>query len=283
MNSSFKPFLLVATIVFMAWLADQAEAQTPWQGFSGKSSVAMNYKRLHFKSNDYWRASGTLLALEIATRGTDRRALIIKVPFAFYRESYKSYHSLVERRYSQGLPGNPYFGARILSPNPFVSFDFGLRLPITGDSEIDAAVSGMLADIDQMEAFIHNYLLINLGFSFDMKNSEGVFARLTAAPNYWIYIGKSKYVDFAELILHYGAIVGFENQDIRLQGGISGLTIFSEGDAFTDETSMHQFGLEMSYRVGKFWPGIHFRLPLDDDTKDVIDFVWGISVMYEGE
>jgi len=41
--------------------------------------------------------------------------------------------------------------------------------------------------------------------------------------------------------------------------------------------------MEMSYRLGSLWPGIHFRVPLDDDINDTINLVWGISVIYEEE
>jgi hypothetical protein len=284
MKTNLKICLLVAlAAIFVTWSADQANGQSPWQRRSGQSSVALRYMSPSFKSSDYWKPSATLVDLDITGRLSEKATLIMNIPFAHYRESYEDYYWGTTKSVTQDLLGNPYCGVRVLSPNPSFTYDFGLRLPLTGEDKPFAAIIGAFSDIDQIEAYIHDYLPIHLGLSIDAKNSEGLFGRIKIYPYSWIYIGDNKYADATEFLLHYGAVAGFENKDLRLQGGISGLSILSEENALTDDTSMNQFGMEMSYRLGKFWPGIHFRLPLDEDINDIINLVWGVSVLYESE
>jgi len=44
--------------------------------------------------------------------------------------------------------------------------------------------------------------------------------------------------------------------------------------------TIHQLGLSASYTTGRFIPGILFRVPMDDDLSEILDFVFGINVGY---
>jgi hypothetical protein len=61
-------------------------------------------------------------------------------------------------------------------------------------------------------------------------------------------------------------------------GGFTGRANLSAEDADYGERSVHQLGFAASAGLGNVRPGVHIRLPLDDDLKDALDFVIGFSL-----
>ena len=224
MKTNFKLCLMIVA-AFLVWSANQANGQSLWQRYNGHSSVGLRYMSPGFDTDEYWKASGSLVDLDITGRLSDKSIMIVNVPFAHYRESYEDYYWDISEETSQDLIGNPYCGVRVLSANPSLSYDFGLRLPLTSDDKPSAAITGVFSDIDQMEAYIHDYLPIHLGLSIDAKNSDGLFTRVKIYPYGWIYIGDNEYADATEFVLHYGAVAGFENKDIRIPVSYTHLTL----------------------------------------------------------
>lgn len=277
---TFRSSLVAVAALAMMAFAARAGAQSTWPNLDCKSSVSLRYANPSFDTDGYWNIGGELINLNISGELSEGARLIVDVPYAHYREPSNFFGGGGR---TENLFGNPYLGARISTAISPLSYDFGLRLPVAGNEKPGAAMTGLLSDLDQMEAFISDYLPVHFGILIKMKNREGLFAGLSANPYAWFYVGDDKRVDATEFVLHYAAIGGFENQNIRLQGGIVGLSILSEGDAFTDETTLHQFGVEMNYRLGDFWPGMHFRVPLDDEISQTINLVWGISITYASE
>jgi hypothetical protein len=283
MRAICRPYFLVAIAVALAsCLAVSANGQSPWLNYNGRTVVNLRYASPSFDTDGYWQASGMVVNLDITGRLNEKSAMVVSVPYAHYSESHEDYYWGTES-IKQDLVGNPYFGVQVRPSIPYLSYDFGVRLPLVSDNKFAAALTGMLSDVDQFEAFIPDYMPIHFGFTINLKNEQGLFTRVKIFPYSWIYVGDSKYVDDTEFALHYGAVSGFENQNIRVQGGISGFSLLTEDQLLFDDSSLKQFGMEMSYRLGKFWPGIHFRIPLDDEVNDVVNLVWGISVLYEGE
>ena len=272
-------FVAIAVLVIIAFAA-RAGAQSTWPNLDCKSSVSLRYANPSFDTDGNWNISGELINLNISGELSEGARLIVDMPYAHYREP-SSFFGGGGR--TENMFGNPYLGARLSTAASNLSCEFGFRLPLAGNEKPGAAMTGLLSDLDQMEAFISDYLPVHVGISIKSKNSEGLFARISANQYAWFYVGDDKRVDATEFVLHYGAIGGFENQNIRLQGGITGLSILSEGDAFTDEATLHQFGMELDYRLGNFWPGMHFRVPLDDEISQTINLVWGISITYASE
>lgn len=55
----------------------------------------------------------------------------------------------------------------------------------------------------------------------------------------------------------------------------------TEEDADFDERSIHQLGFNASAQFGKLRPGLHLRLPLDDDLQESLDAVLGLNLILQ--
>ncbi|MDZ7344110.1 MAG: hypothetical protein ONA90_06310, partial [candidate division KSB1 bacterium] len=84
--------------------------------------------------------------------------------------------------------------------------------------------------------------------------------------------------DATQWYLGYSAQIGYETQPFSASAGLTGRANLSEEGLDYGERSIHQLGFAANAGLGNFRPGIHFRLPLDDDLKESLDFVFGINL-----
>jgi hypothetical protein len=297
MRMFLKPcYVIAVALASLACFAMQARAQSPWEDYLGKSVINLRYLNTSFDAgSENWTVSGRLAFLDVTGNVSERATLVVSVPYAHFGESYEydDYYYSYSHHVNQDLLGNPYIGVRGATAIPYFSYEFGIRVPLasneTREKKMAASVTGAYSNIDEMEAFTLDYLPILAGLSINVKNEEGLFTRFKIYPVLWTYVGSDEYdVDETELVLHYGAVSGFEDQGFRIQWGISGISLLTKSHTekdpriLVDDTALNQFGMDMGYRLGNIWPGFYFRVPFDETINDDINFVWGFSLSYEG-
>jgi len=172
--------------------------------------------------------------------------------------------------------GNPYLGVEIGgSTSPYFG-EIGFRLPLAPETYDPAIVAGQFADhIDRAEAFVQDVLPIQALINHHSKNTSGLTTRIRGGVINWIAIGER---DESELFLLYSAHTGYGSSKGSIIAGFSGRYLLSENDLDFDEATLHRFSVDTGIQFGRIRPGIHFRLPLDDDLRDVIDYVIGFSL-----
>ncbi len=197
---------------------------------------------------------------------TQHIRVVGEVPFAYYGVSTGAFSA------SDQTIGNPYLGMELRSPGGSVSGEFGLRLPLVS-SESEAAFVGSFADLDRWEAFYEDLVPVTGMVNYHYRAPSGVVARLRGGPSFWFFPNGGE----TEVLFSYSAQVGYEARTVGLLGGLTGRTLATT-DGDLGERSFHHFGTSAHFGAGPVRPGVHFRVPLDSEVNDVVDWVFGVNV-----
>ncbi|UCC49860.1 MAG: hypothetical protein JSV41_06815 [Gemmatimonadota bacterium] len=136
----------------------------------------------------------------------------------------------------------------------------------------------MMDFVDRWEAFWHEILSLHSAFNYRYSGPTGLVLGFRLAPVLWMDTGDALRDD-VELFALYGAHAGYEVANFAVRGGFSGRAHITEEDYDNlGERTWHQFVLAASYGLGRWWPGVQIRVPLDEDLSDAIDLVFGLSL-----
>jgi hypothetical protein len=131
------------------------------------------------------------------------------------------------------------------------------------------------SDVDRLEAFLPKTLPFSGMVNFHQVGPSGLAIRLRGGLSFWVFTDKEAFDDDTELFASYSAQIGYESRQGSVMAGFTGRANLTTEDANFSERSVHQFGATASVGMG---PGVQFRLPLDEDLKDVLDAVFGIQL-----
>jgi hypothetical protein len=175
--------------------------------------------------------------------------------------------------------GNPYFGLEFHLRRTPLFLEFGVRAPLAADIDEEngeATLNGIFTDfVDRSEAFATDFIPITGFVNYILSSRTGFSLRLRGGPSFWIASGDN---EESETFILYSAQVFYETELLRFGGGFSGRYSASmEGGDFSDR-SMHQLTFGLDIILGTFRPGLYIRIPLDDEYKELISSVFGISL-----
>jgi hypothetical protein len=179
---------------------------------------------------------------------------------------------------SETAVGNPYLGLEIKGEDSPIFAEVGLRVPIAPEDNV-GTFGGLISDMDRVEAFMPKMLPVTVMLNLRQKTWGGVVFRLRGGPSLLINTGADQGgFDDTETFLGYSAQVGYESEPVSVIGGFTGRATLSEEDADYGERSVHQLGFAASFGLDNVRPGVHLRLPLDEDAKGLVDFVLGFHL-----
>lgn len=266
----FKIVAMCLTALFPIAL----QAQSIWLDRSQDKSIGLEVMRPNFSAEEGDEVSGLLLFLSLRAPMTPQFRFVGELPFV--RSSYES-NSFFARSGSQSTVGNPYLGFEIGQRGaPFLG-EFGIRLPAASEDKFGAVLMGIVSDYDRLEAFIPNTVSITGMLNYCHREASGFALRLRGGPSLLLNTDE----DDTELFIGYSVQAGYEAPRFSLLGGFTGRAIMTEEDADFDERSIHQLGFNVSAQFGKLRPGLHLRLPLDDDLQESLDAVLGFNLILQ--
>lgn len=266
----FKIVAMCLTALFPIAL----QAQSIWLDRSQDKSIGLEVMRPNFSAEEGDEVSGLLLFLSLRAPMTPQFRFVGELPFV--RSSYES-NFFFTRSGSQSTVGNPYLGFEIgQRGTPFLG-EFGIRLPAASEDKFGAVLMGIVSDYDRLEAFIPNTVSITGMLNYCHREASGFALRLRGGPSLLLNTDE----DDTELFIGYSAQAGYEAPRFSLLGGFTGRAIMTEEDADFDERSIHQLGFNASAQFGKLRPGLHLRLPLDDDLQESLDAVLGLNLVLQ--
>jgi len=278
-----KLFLIIIPTLFILPLI--SFAQSPWQTLSEQSSVQIEFLKpgIHNSfGNPKAEFFNGACFLTVRSRFPNGSYFVLDIPFGIGRYEDFSYyytfsggHSLYESKRSFTF-GNIYLGYETGRAEEEYKGSFGIRLPIVQEINIDAAVMGIITDFDRAEAFG-----INCGFVFckGMMNkiiNEQFRLRTGLGIVFQVPVKEIK-IDNIFTYLHYDLIVWYKTGRLAIGCGFSGLYHDSKTDGF-NTLSVHQLGLTSELKIGKIKPTLYFRLPLDADYKQDINYIIGCGL-----
>lgn len=260
--------LVVTTALFLAPLLS---AQSIWVDFNNQTTLALEILKPNFESEisefikPTFLTSALFATVHIPT--SENLSIVGELLLAHFGSDVGET--------SETNLGNLYLGLEFRFQNAPMFAEVGIRVPLV-DAEDEASFAGVSSDFaDRLEAFIEDAIPVTTFLNFRHKSPQGFVMRLRGGPSVLIATGDR---EESELGINYSAQAWYEGKQVRVGGGLTGRVIISEDGDF-GERSVHQFGVNADVLLSQVRPrpGVYFRLPLDDDWNDFVNFVFGLK------
>lgn len=275
--------ILVAVMIAVALVPTLLSAQSLWLDRSHDKTIALEAIKPDFENANgtgSFTSSSSGLALFLSLRWplSERVAFVGELPFAHGSYEFKSSHFNVNK--SGSAIGNPYLGLELKGANSPVFAEFGIRLPITPEDNVGTGLN-IYSDVDRLEAFFPKTLPFSGMVNFHHVGPSGLAVRLRGGASFWVFTDEDAFNDDTELFASYSVQAGYETRQASVMAGFTGRANLTAEDADFSERSVHQFGAAASLGMGKLRPGVQFRLPLDEDLKEMLDAAFGVQLGIE--
>lgn len=261
-------FLFIGLAMIAA--AGPLSSQTVSLTRPGRYSVALEAARpqLTFGDERVGATSGAFFLSGHAAVGA-RANLIVELPFA---------HAQVDGFLSESSStlGNPYVGLQVIRDR--VRFDFGGRLPVADDDEF-ASFIGVAAELERMEAFLPDVASLSGALRIETGPANGMNFAVFVGPSLLVFTGDDVLNDDNEVMLTYGIEPAYRGTSVRAGARLLGRYAATGEGAFADR-SMHQLGLFADFGAGRIRPGVHLRLPLDEDLREDLPWILGLNIQF---
>jgi len=264
----------ILSLIILVITITPVNAQSIWQDYTARKTLTLEILKPDYDEGDQ---SFLTSAIFLSARAPITRNIIFvgELPFSYINWDIPHGPDLGSKQ----TFGNPYFGLEIDLHRVPLFFELGVRAPLTADTDEEngeATVNGYLTDfVDRAEAFGPDAIPISGFVNLVFESYTGFSLRLRAGPAIWIATGDR---DESETFILYSAQAWWDFGSVRIGGGLSGRYIASEDDGNFGERSTHQLGFGLDLSLGIFTPGIQVRIPLDEEYKDVLDVVFGVSL-----
>lgn len=269
-------FFRIATMLAVAsaamFVPATAPAQSIWLDRSSDKMLALEILKPSFKGEENVSFTTAAYFLSYRTPLSQNVRFAGELPFAHGDFGWEV-NSFFTSFGPGSTFGNPYLGVEVQKEGSPIFVEIGVRVPLTSDNQFQAVTTGLVADFDRIEAFMPNTVPFTGMLNYRQKSASGLTFRLRGGPSFLVGTKGGG----SEWLLGYSAQIGYETEPFSMNAGITGRANLSEEGNF-GERSTHQLGLAANLGLGKVRPGIHFRLPLDQDTRESLNYVAGINL-----
>jgi hypothetical protein len=188
--------------------------------------------------------------------------------------------------------GNPYLGAHGTLEGRW-SIGGGLRLPLASlpkehFSSLEevhqssagalALLTGSIGDISRFEAFSPNTFALRGYGGYTIRFPSGLSARIRPGLS---LLSPTEDTESREnlLLLDYKGEAWYENDQFRVGAGVGGrINLNADKEESFEERTLLFFESAAQVQLEQFRPGVTFRLPLNDEPSDVLDYSVGINL-----
>ena len=246
------------------------QAQSFWLPNATDNGIGLEVLKPSFEGEDETSFLSSAPTLSGRFRMGEQVLLAAELPFAYYNSEFSDGEFAV---------GNPYLGAILHNKAQSYFLEAGFRAPIASDKKYAALSRGYFADYDRFEAYNPDLLSFTLKNHY-LRNSDAGFAlRLMGGVSVLVPTGEDNFD--TEALFDYAGHAGYENAKIQVLGGLTGRLIMTEEDLDFNERTVHHVGVFARYKADKVQPGLLFKVPVDDDFNDLVDFVFGLNVLVQ--
>lgn len=276
MKTRIPTFIITLAMVMILIAASSSlTAQSIWLYNSNNKTISFEAFKPFFDAEGYTFFTG---AYFLSFRFPIGKSLLVaELPYVYGAYNVETFYGNMSE--SEGSIGNPYIGLQSRISNSSTFGEVGFRLPLTSDDKRLANYIGRnFSDLDRMEGFVPNCLPIMAMLNYQNNSNPGPVFRLRGGPVLWINTDKDEYEDSIELWLKYSAQIGYESEQLCFLVGLVGQLLVTEGDLDFSERTVHQLGISNSIGFGKIRPGIVILLPLDEEIREVMNYLLGVNV-----
>ncbi len=279
-------FLLVLMILPSSLLS-----QSIWQKPSDKGSIQLEILKPSFESLYGDVNTGLLnmvIYLDFRARLDKGLYLVTQIPFSNvdYEYSYIGtyYYGWSGKRSVRSISiGNPYVGFDFGDTRDQVTASVGTYLPFTSRTHSTALLSGRMIDQDRAESFGIESLYLAGKLYRNIWISSNNLIRLGIGPSLEIPSENTYDNRELELYFHYDAQVWMESKAFAIGTGLSGFLWLTSDDFDLKNDTSHQLGFSSYINTGRVYPGLHFRIPLDESLSASLNYVYGINLTVQLE
>ena len=267
------PPALAAAVLLMLVPVPAAQAQSIWTPRFDRGSVSVEVYKPSFDNDaDLTFAS----SLWFVTARVPAASGVFVVGDLSYSHISYSYIGFKDDESSSTI-GNPYVGVEFHRTGDDLSFELGTRLPLVDDKEWTASFYGIYGDLSRWEAWAQDILPVSLMTHVEARDERGFGIRVDGGPILWIATGDREDTELFVLLSFQGIYTG---EDAGVSAGIVSRAILTNENHDGAESTFHEFGVSAAFRFGHVWPGFQFRIPLDEDLTEVMDYTFGLQMNF---
>lgn len=279
-TKSSKWFVVVGMLIVGTVLAPGTTAQTHFLYPGEGTSVSLEIFRPHFDDDrDFGLVTGVWF-LSGQIRATDRVFVRAEIPMVHVDRESDGVWGL-QFVTKETMIGNPYLGVEYKTPLPdenhLILARFGLRPSIASDDKFEAYWVGYRAAHDRREAFLRDAYAFYGGLGM---TGTGIGSTTFSMNLGGVMVAPTDDSD-SEFILDYDIALWVPIGKFNLGFGGSGRVFVVTDYGFFGDRVAGQLALAGNLDLGKFRPGFHFRVPIDDYLSNLMPFVYGLNFTYQ--
>ena len=139
-------------------------------------------------------------------------------------------------------------------------FEAKLRLPTSGDLDQNAFLSGLFTDFtERFTSSLPSTTSIEPSYFHEGGFGDGGYYRLNPGLK-GIFASDDVFEDF-EMLLDLNALIGYRNESIDINGGLTTTSILTESDIDFGDRVLRNFVTTFTYVGSSFQPGLILRIP----------------------
>jgi hypothetical protein len=279
----------IVVLLILIILPSSLFSQSIWQKPSDEGSVRLEILKPSFEyfyGNLNTRLLNMVTYLDFRTRLDKGLYLVTQIPFSNVdcEQICIVYNGRsVKKNVKSSSIGNPYVGFDFGETRDTITSSVGIYFPFTSETHTTAVLSGQISDQDRAESFGIESLYIIGKLYRNIWISSQKLVRLGIGPSLEIPCVDDSGNRELELYAHYDAQVWMESKVITIGTGLSGFFWLTPDHFDLEDNTLHQFGFSACINTGRVYPGLHFRIPLDENLSVYLNYVYGINLTVQLE
>jgi len=261
---------ILASIITIAFVHFKSNAQNIWLG-DIENSVSLEVSKPIFNGEDFYTFTSSTSVFSTNISLNDKLNFYGEIPLVNGKIKDADLNDFLSG--SELSIGNIYIGIQTKSANKPIHMEVGIRLP-TSKINFKNSDIALLADIDRADAFVTDYFIVPIKAVYlkPLKNDD--FLKIRAGLDAWFGQNNLDNEQFFDYSFQYEK----RNKNTNIILGIVGSIILSEKDSDLSERVVNSFGGALRITKGSINPGVVFKIPLDNDLNDLLNYSIGVNL-----
>lgn len=276
---------ILGSIFFFVFITPSlTDAQSIWYGREKENSIFFEINKPFTRSDslgtfeipglDAWSAS-YFLSGRYTLENNKNISFVADIPF-----SHGAVDDTNNLDNSQWMFGNPYIGAEFDIARTPIYFQLGFRLPFATENKGLAERTGVFSDFDRSEAFISHLFPIYGGVNYETINENKILFNARAGINLWFNDDSLNRQSNPSVRIDYQLQGGYMDKNLNVILTAVGRKFLSSNSVIKTKGYVLQYGLSIVVPYKKIRPALSFRIPGNDLSEAVLNYVIGLNFGY---
>lgn len=264
-NRLYKCITIIISFCLFIGLATPVMGQTGWLNPISGNGISFEAHKASFSHIENLSFLTSNLFLEGKFKLSDEASFVVEIAYSHLDTKYDFE--------AENLFGNPYLGIEFADKLEGSIFNIGIRPPIASDSKYNASFIGAFTTVHRAEAFIPDVLTLYASGGQRYISQHNVTTKYLIGPT--LFIPTEEGID-PELQIDYQTEWWIKSEQFNFGVGLSGRFWISEPLLTFGERMTNQLGLIGNIAFNQSQIGLHLRIPIDEDWRQIVSIVYGI-------